>query len=261
MVVPSEIVNAAIDGDNARVLAWLDADVAERRDANDVEEETGHTLLIAAAADISSVAHVDLARELIRRGADVNVVEREELMSPFQLALLGGETPGERARDFALVLLGGGLALKRSSGNWHPLGTAIAALKAGPTRAYAEVIFALLRAGAPLDATYQNMSAERMFATFQSGRPELAHDEHWAACTKLVADVRAAGGTWTAYRRHPRKQILRLRSLVLRGRARPRVRTRAADPIPARVLRLPNEMCWHVLKFWRATSDATGEVI
>jgi len=24
---------------------------------------------------------------------------------------------------------------------------------------------------------------------------------------------------------------------------------------------LPNEMCWHVLKFWRATSAATGEVI
>ena len=35
----------------------------------------------------------------------------------------------------------------------------------------------------------------------------------------------------------------------------------AADPIVAHVLRLPNELCWHVLKFWRATSAATGEVI
>ena len=101
-----------------------------------------------------------------------------------------------------------------------------------------------------------------MFATYQSGRPELAHDEHWVDCTKLVDDIRAAGGTWTDYRRQSRKDVLRLRSLVLRGRARSRRRaTAAADPVVARVLRLPNEMCWHVLKFWRATSAATGEVI
>ena len=177
-------------------------------------------------------------------------------MSPFQLALLGSGTPGELVRDFALVLLGGGLALKRSTGLWNPLGTAISVIKSDPTQAYAEVIFALLRAGAPLDATYRNMSAERMFALYQSGRPELAHDEHWVACTKLVDDIRAAGGTWTAYRRQSRKDVLRLRSLMLRGRTKD-----AADPIVARVLRLPNELCWHVLQFWRATSAATGEVI
>ena len=95
-----------------------------------------------------------------------------------------------------------------------------------------------------------------MFATYQSGRPELDLNEHWVACKKLVADVRAAGGTWTAYRRQSRKDVLRLRSLVLRGRTK-----EATDPVVARVLRLPNEMCWNVLKFWRATSDATGEVI
>ena len=90
----------------------------------------------------------------------------------------------------------------------------------------------------------------------------LLTNEHWLACKTLVADVRAAGGTWTAYRKQSRKDVLRLRSLVLRGRARSRRRaTAAADPVVARVLRLPNEMCWHVLKFWRATSAATGEVI
>ena len=79
---------------------------------------------------------------------------------------------------------------------------------------------------------------------------------HWAACTKLVDDIRAAGGTWTAYRKQSRKDVLRLRSLVLRGRTKD-----AADPVVALVLRLPNELCWHVLQFWRATSAATGEVI
>ena len=51
-----------------------------------------------------------------------------------------------------------------------------------------------------------------------------------------------------------------VRSLLVRGRAKPR-RTRTGDPVVTRTLRLPNELCWYVLKFWRATSDATGEVI
>ena len=47
---------------------------------------------------------------------------------------------------------------------------------------------------------------------------------------------------------------------MLRGRARSRRRaTGAADPVIGRVLGLPNELCWHVLQFWRATSDAIGE--
>ena len=52
----------------------------------------------------------------------------------------------------------------------------------------------------------------------------------------------------------PRKRVLRLRSLAARGRAKD-----PTDAIVARVFRLPNELCWHVLQFWRAT-DATGEV-
>ena len=57
------------------------------------------------------------------------------------------------------------------------------------------------------------------------------------------------------YRRLPRKEVLRLRSLSKRGRAK------ATDPTIDRVFQLPNELCWHVLDFWRATSAATGEVI
>ena len=61
-----------------------------------------------------------------------------------------------------------------------------------------------------------------------------------------------------------RKEVLRLRSLVLRGRAPPHSTsnsTRGDDPVVARVLRLPDELAWKVLGFWRATSDITGEVI
>ena len=57
------------------------------------------------------------------------------------------------------------------------------------------------------------------------------------------------------------RELLRrgaVRSLVLRGRARPH---RADDAIMKPIFRLPNELVWKVLGFWRATSDITGEVI
>ena len=44
--------------------------------------------------------------------------------------------------------------------------------------------------------------------------------------------------------------------MVLRGRTKD-----ATDPIVDHVFQLPNELCWNVLQFWRATSAATGEVI
>ena len=83
----------------------------------------------------------------------------------------------------------------------------------------------------------------------------LHNNEHWAMIRSLVEGVRAAGGTWAAYARLPRRRVLSLRSLVARGRAR------TADPIIEPVFRLPNEMCWHVLEFWRATCATTGEVL
>ena len=83
----------------------------------------------------------------------------------------------------------------------------------------------------------------------------LHNNEHWAMIRSLVEGVRAAGGTWAAYARLPRRRVLRLRTLVARGRAR------TADPIIEPVFRLPNEMCWHVLKFWRATCASTGKVL
>ena len=88
--------------------------------------------------------------------------------------------------------------------------------------------------------------------------PALATDEHWLACKDIILGVRAAG-SWRAYARLPRKRVLRLRSLMLRGRAKPR-RTGAPNVV-ARAFKLPNEMAWKVLAFWRVESEVTGEVI
>ena len=138
------------------------------------------------------------------------------------------------------------------------LGAALLALKMYGAHPFLNIVSAMLRAGASMDSVKGGGSAEEWIRSLNSNihTGGWADRVHWAACTKLVDDIRAAGGTWTAYRKQSRKDVLRLRSLMLRGRTKD-----AADPVVARVLRLPNEMCWHVLKFWRATSDATGEVI
>ena len=99
-------------------------------------------------------------------------------------------------------------------------------------------------------------SVEKVIRACEGSLPfERADEPHWVAATALVHGVRAAGGTWAAYRRLPRKEVLRLRSLSKRSRAK------ATDPIVDRVFQLPNELAWCVLDFWRATSAATGEVI
>ena len=98
-------------------------------------------------------------------------------------------------------------------------------------------------------------SVEDLLRAMESNIDGLRDNEHWAMIRSLVEGVRAAGGTWAAYARLPRRRVLRLRSLVARGRAR------TADPIIEPVFRLPNEMCWHVLEFWRATCPITGEVL
>ena len=66
--------------------------------------------------------------------------------------------------------------------------------------------------------------------------------EYITACKKLIADERR--------RRYmlPRRAFLRLRSLALRRRAKP-------ETLLASVARLPNEMAWHVLSFWRTDRD------
>ena len=132
---------------------------------------------------------------------------------------------------------------------------------------FLEIVSMLIRRGASLDpfegpsfsrtGHFSHVgSVEKVIRACEGSLPfERADEPHWVAATALVHGVRAAGGTWAAYRRLPRKEVLRLRSLSKRGRAE------ATEPIIDRVFQLPNKMCWHVLKFWRATSAVTGEVI
>ena len=99
------------------------------------------------------------------------------------------------------------------------------------------------------------------------------------AAANFFEDVKAAGG-WKAYLRAPRVQLVRLRSLCDRGRAAPpstdvasgKLKTlgtlsAAEVAVFARLFgapprtpgassgRLPNEIFWHILAFWRTDRD------
>jgi len=270
MVVPVENSQAAETGDSVSVFAWLDAG----NDVNDSGTNRG-TLIHAIASNNITAPGVALARELVARGADVNIRLHE--MSAFEMAILCtlptlAITP--ILVDFVSLLIDARLTLKESDQH-DPLAWAFCRFHRSPHHTMLRVVSALIRAGAPIDlltrdpdlagniaeggSVLGNSSAETVLRGLEQEKPELAQNANWIACKKLVDDIRASGGNWTAYRRQARKDALRVRSLVVRGRARSR-RTRKADPIVDRVFRLPNELAWHVLGFWRATG-AMGEVI
>ena len=60
-----------------------------------------------------------------------------------------------------------------------------------------------------------------------------------------------AAGSWKAHFRLPHKQILQLRSLVARGRARERLATSRAMKFIVR--QGDNGIVWNILSYWRET--------
>ena len=91
-------------------------------------------------------------------------------------------------------------------------------------------------------------------------RPDVLRDDAFIAVRDLVASVRAAG-SWKAHCKLAHKQVLRLRSLVARGRAKlPRTRRRSPRSRDARQKRVleflmrqgDNGIVWNILSFWRA---------
>ena len=124
-----------------------------------------------------------------------------------------------------------------------------------------DLVTTLLRAGATLDSESE-ISDDPTTRSFEDRLNHIDGDaEHVGAIRTLVASVRAAG-SWKAHCRLPHKQILRLRSLVARGRVKlPRARRRSPrgrDVRQERALEFlvrqgDNGIVWNILSFWRAT--------
>ena len=125
---------------------------------------------------------------------------------------------------------------------------------ARPFENHLAVLKMLLRAGASLDnckagglhgpvpkdaeACIQDAETHAHYGS------RVAADADWIAMKAIVAGVRREG-SWKAYCRVEHKRFLRLRSLLVRGRAK------TTDARVDRILRLPNGACWTVLAYWR----------
>ena len=253
MVLPDHIVQAAKDGDIAVVEAFLDAEPGA---INDRDEEWDLTLLMASMNSSITERHVQFARRLIARGADVNIGNIEDKL-PLHYACY----PGDCSSTMVSLLLASGARVNARTDedeDLTPLGQLIeefdynlwkneaAENRRRISHSGLEIMKLLLTAGASIDRCQGDRSAEAAMQGFLSRRPNYANDESFTKCRELVAGVRAYG-TYRAYVREPHRHFLRVRSLLVRGRAK--TDSRRLE----RIARLPNGACWHVLSYlWEA---------
>ena len=250
MVVPPEVADAARAGNVTAVREWLESG----GDPNDTDGRGCTPLIrVVGAARVISEAHLDVARLLLSHGADVNKSDTDSFTPVHCCAIF----PKQSSRGPLIQLLldaGADVNAKTSDGE-TPLAIALGLSgwrSPDDARACLDMVTRLLRAGAALDAIRRdNSSAEDMLRDDEASDNRLSPDFY--ACKTLISDYRAAGSTWKGYVRALPKELLRLRSLVARGRAREKVRTRSKTPREIALLfapTFPNELCWRVLEYW-----------
>ena len=270
MVIPANVIEAVNEGDVSAVVAWLDGGGDVNDHVKDGRISSDTLLMRITQADRVTSQHVEMARMLLRRGADVNYVPEENPDGRSALHVcVEFYVYVERDEDAARLMEIMGLYVDaRANVNLQgadgqtPLSLALNSIAelwhrewhARRTLATASI---LLRNGASLDAVEREMSAEELLRRAEGH--DGSDDEEFIACKALVADMRAAGGTWKQYVLDMPKALLRLRSLVARGRARSVKRLRARTPREIELLlapAFPNELCWRVLEYWNPRYEA-----
>ena len=276
MVVPNHIKDAARRGDVTTVREWLDTDAAH--DVNDFDgfgvgllEYAGGCLnlqrgnamiafLLARGVDVnqerrgSSMSYKTLhnacywasfgaVKLLVSHGADVNLLSRDAVSDSIQhspLSIVAGSL------DHNMSIGGGDVVRLRHKANLT--GRTLTTL----CRDTYDCIVFLLRAGASLDGRHgwrPGACLERRIGDVPSpAHPDYLPKMELKRSRDLLAAVRAAG----SYRKWclaPPKEVLALRSLIARGRAREKATT------PRRLAWLmspdvPNEIAWRVLAYW-----------
>ena len=260
-VLPEEIRQAVTQGDFERVKAWLAGGSASDPRSINARDHTDWTLLhwtvVSAGNDITP-AHIEFARYLISQGARVDAKSYQGSTALHFASQGAGETTA--AMVSMLVAAGAAVNAETHGGPWQRVHTplfSIVELSASTI----DVVTVLLRAGASLDFFKHRIGEDqpvpRSFEAHLDGLEDGLEDgldddelEHVGAIRDLVASVRAAG-SWKAHCRLPHKQILRLRSLVARGRTKERLATTRA--IRFIVRQGDNGIVWNILSYWRET--------
>jgi hypothetical protein len=246
-VVPEEVSLAAFQGDFERVKAWLAGGSATApRSVNDIDDNGWTLLMCTATCDAMTPEHVEFARYLISRGAVLDVKSRGTRRTALHFACMHCRE-ADAALVSVIVAAGANVNLQTIDGE-----TPLFMIKEAH-ESMLDVVTTLLRAGTSLD--YQDRQASiRSFEEHLNSIDRLyapgREREDIRAVGTLVASVRAAG-SWKAYCRLPHKQILRLRSLVARGRTKERLATTRA--IRFIVRQGDNGVVWNILSYWRET--------
>jgi hypothetical protein len=252
MVLPDEIRSARQEGEIQTVVAWLDA--------NEYANDDLATLLTDICFDHHiTEADVDIARLLLSRGVDANYCEHDDGWTLLHTVVSFSHNEYARTVTTALIGAGADVNARADTEDGDPILTPLGTLldnhicRADRLHHCLESATLLLRAGASLDACSNDDSAEDFMFEAEDENDDLASDPNFVALKTLVAGVRRAG-SWKLWTLEDVKALLRLRSLVARGRARERkVRTRRRTPQEIALLlapAFPNELFWKVMEYW-----------
>ena len=251
--LPEEIGKAAKKGDFDRVKAWLAGGSASDPRSINGGDGTGWTLLHWTMIGDQTPGHLEFARYLLSRGAQVDA-KTYQGSTPLHFAC--EIVTGETAAALVSLLIAAGAAVNMVNSAY--LGATPLFCIDELSESTIDVVTTLLRAGASLDSS--NRSFEEHLNSINGVDPYGENARHVRAVRTLVSSVRAAG-SWKAHCRLAHKQVLRLRSLVARGRVKlPRTRhPRGRDARQKRALAFvvrqgDNGIVWNILSFWRATA-------
>ena len=256
MVLPREIELAAHNGDNGTVRQFLESN--PERVNEDVNEDGYFNLMHCAISSCEKTSYADsaqLVRYLISQGADVEC--RSNYMSPLECACSCSHP------EAVAILLRAGANVNRID----ELGTAVCLplfTISGLEPRIFECLCHLLRGGLALDVLRDGTTTP--LEQIIDERIQLVNDAgltpgHLGRSLDLARAVRASMYTsasprlspWRQYVLAPSVAVLRLRSLVARGRARERGVVSGPTPRPIAWLlapRTPPEIVWNVLAFW-----------
>ena len=267
-MIPHLLARAALDGNIECLKEWL---ASGERDVN--EDVEGHpagasgTLLHFSLSGPRQQARSHLVKLLLDHGADVTARFDHDNISGTALHLC------RFPEEVALLLDHGADIEAQASNKLRPLHAAINNFTQ---------LHLLVRRGADIFVKNRNgRDAEAIARSIARGTDpySLEHNSDLLRSADFLAAVKLDGG-WQKYLRAPRIELVRLRSLCDRGRAAPcstvtfanleacHALTSAEIEIFERMFgpsatksprgpsnRLPNEIFWNILAFWRSSRD------
>lgn len=278
--VPPDVLEAARQGDAGHVQRWLenggDANADLSPEAVEYARCFGTRLLLHAAEWSTEGGQGDVIRVLLAHGADVNYVHRYP--NPH-------DNPGHECADTAMSLALDG----------HNHNTALLLLQNGagafPLMSRALLKHDLLRAALAAGARVDEVSCDGMTPEAYARAQQASYvyrcsfgDREFDSSVFELRDIYARtvailegtrlAGSYEGYVLAPFKDLLRIRSLLARGRARigpeapevvarlfggrsdesgrARPPTRRRRPPPPRAAGLPDPVFWKIMEHWRA---------